>query len=144
MRIRRTRRTDFTAVMGVRAASGTPVPPPDRITLRRFRQIVADLGGDFYVATVDDTLAGFVHVTYARQLARPPLAQLADLVVATPWRRQGVATALLAFVRRRARQRGCGTLVCVPGADAAARAFLEHAALRAAGDVFMETLEEDH
>ena len=44
--IRRGRRTDFTAVMALLAASGGTVPVPDRATLRRFRQLVADLGGD--------------------------------------------------------------------------------------------------
>jgi GNAT superfamily N-acetyltransferase len=139
--IRRARRTDFTAVMALLAASGMAVPPPERATLRRFRYVVADLGTDFYLAFVDDALAGLVHVTYARRLTVRPRAWLAELVVGTPFRHRGVATALLAFARERARRRGCGTLSgCVPAADSAARAFLHNAGLQAIGEWFSEDL----
>jgi ribosomal protein S18 acetylase RimI-like enzyme len=133
--IRRARRTDFTAVMQLLAASGEAVPPPDRATLRRFRNLVADLGTDFYLLLVDATPAGLVHVTYARQLARPPRAVLDQLVVAAPFRRRGVGGALLAFVCGRARRRGCAAIWCaVPPADAAARAFLAAAGLQPRGE----------
>jgi GNAT superfamily N-acetyltransferase len=137
VRIRRGRRTDFTAVMHLLAASGVPVPPPERATLRRFRQIVADLGADFYLALVDGTLAGLVHVTYARQLPVLPAARLEQLVVAEAFRRRGIGTALLAFARQRARQRGCATLACVLANGApAARVFLAQQSAAPAGDCF--------
>ncbi len=140
--IRRARRTDFTAVMALLAASGIAVPPPERATLRRFRYVVADLGTDFYLAFVDGTLAGLVHVTYARRLTLRPRAWLAELVVGTSFRHRGVATAVLAFARERARRRGCGTLSgCVPIADSAARGFLQSAGLQAAGEWLNEDLD---
>jgi GNAT superfamily N-acetyltransferase len=139
VRIRRARRTDFTAVMQLLAASGVAVPPPDRATLGRFRHIVADLGADFYLAVVDGTLAGLVHVTYARQLSSPPHARLDELVVTEPFRGRGIGSALLAFAQDRARQRGCDTLSCVhPAADASARRFLEKAGLRPMGECFVK------
>src|SRR6266852_7957695 len=114
IRIRRSRRTDFTAVMQVLAGSAVDLPPPDRATLRRFRNIVADLGADFYVASVDGTLAGLVHVTYARQLSALATARLEQLQVAVPFQGRGVGSALLAFAQQRARRRGCATFACVP------------------------------
>jgi len=62
--------------MEILASSDLPVPPPDRATLRRFRHVVADLGSDFYVATIDERLVGVVHATYARQIATYPLARI--------------------------------------------------------------------
>jgi len=140
--IRRSRRTDFTAVMGVLAAGAVAVPAPDRATLRRFRQLVADLGGDFYLALVDDVVAGLVHVTYARQLAAPPSALLDQLVVVPAYRRRGIGSALLAFVERRARQRGCDTftLVVPDTADSTARAFLEKGGFAARGATVVRQL----
>jgi GNAT superfamily N-acetyltransferase len=139
--IRRSRRTDFTAVMGVLAAGGAAVPAPDRATLRRFRQLVADLGGDFYLALVDDVVVGLVHVTYARQLAAPPSALLDQLVVVPAYRRRGIGSALLAFVERRTRQRGCDTFgMVVPHTDSAACAFLETGGLAARGATFVKPL----
>ncbi len=142
-RIRRSRRTDFSAVMHLLAASGVAVPPPDRATLRRFRHVVADLGADFYLASVDGAVVGLVHVTYARQLAVPPCAQLDHLVVAASFRRRGIGSSLLAFAERRARQRGCAALSCVlPGPGASpARAFLEKAGLRPGGQRFSKPLQ---
>jgi len=140
--IRRTRRTDFTAVMRVLAASGNPTPPPDRATLRRFRNLVADLGGDFYLALVDDTLAGLVHVTYARQLTFPPTARLEALVVVESFQRRGIGTALLNFVRDRACRRGCGTFSCASGGTArASRTFLEKNGLYHLGESFVQNLQ---
>src|SRR5262249_30860791 len=82
IRHRRGRRTDFVEIAGILAASEVPAPVPDRATLRRFRRIVSDLGADFYVALLDERLVGFVHVTYARQLAEAPRARVEALVVA--------------------------------------------------------------
>jgi ribosomal protein S18 acetylase RimI-like enzyme len=115
--IRRMRRTDFAAVMRLLAETGRVVPPPDRATLRRFRQLVADLGADVYVAFVDAALAGLVHVTYARQLVHGPLARIDHLVVAEPVRRRGVGTALLRFALARAAKRRCSAATCAVDPD---------------------------
>jgi GNAT superfamily N-acetyltransferase len=138
--IRRGRRTDFTAVMHLLTASGVTVPVPDRATLRRFRQLVADLGGDFYLALVDDAVVGLVHVTYARQLAVPPSARLDQLVVAPSARRRGIGSALLAFAEGRARQRGCSAFTCVlPDGDTVARAFVDTAGMEPNGRRFVKS-----
>src|SRR5262249_61086414 len=76
--------------MRLLAASGVPVPAPDRATLRRFRHLVDDLGADFYLILVDGTLAGLVHVTYARQVAGAPRARLGQLVGGGTFPRRGV------------------------------------------------------
>jgi N-acetylglutamate synthase-like GNAT family acetyltransferase len=140
VRIRRGRRTDFTAVMRLLAASGTAVPPPERLTLRRFRSLVNDLSADFYLALVDGQLAGFVHVTYARQLAGAPSARIERLVVADTQRRGGVGTALLHFAQQRARHRGCATLSCVPPDSSVASRFLENGGLISAGTVYTQAV----
>jgi GNAT superfamily N-acetyltransferase len=126
--------------MALLAAGGAAVPAPERATLRRFRQIVADLGGDFYLALVDGEVAGLVHVTYARRLALPPSAWLDQLVVAPALRRRGIGSALLAFVEKRARQRGCDVFACTVPADAAARACAAKASLTASGEYFSKRL----
>lgn len=133
-RIRRARRTDFTDVMRLLASVGVPLPPPERATLHRFRNLVADLGNDPYLAVVDGRMVGLVHVTYARQVVQRPCARLETLVVAKEFRRRGIGGDLLALAVRRARQRGCGTLSCpdVPG-DAAVAALFARAGLRPAG-----------
>jgi N-acetylglutamate synthase-like GNAT family acetyltransferase len=142
MRIRRGRRTDFTGVMQLLATSGVALPPPDRATLRRFRNIVADLGADFYIAAIDGTLAGLVHVTYARRLAARPQAQLDQLVVADAVRRRGIGSALLAVAQERARRRGCAQLSCaLAAADAPAREFLRKAGLQPVGECCVKYLE---
>jgi GNAT superfamily N-acetyltransferase len=137
IRIRRGRRTDFAAVLAVLAGPDTLVPPPDRRTLHRFRQLVADLGCDFYLATIDERVVGVVHVTYARQLAAAPLATLATLAVAESSRGRGVGTALLRFVTARARKRGCGNLRCALAEEPApaAAALLQRAGARPRGTV---------
>jgi len=140
--IRRGRRTDFTAVMALLASSGVAVPAPERATLHRFRQLVADLGGDFYLASVDGAVVGLVHVTYARQLATPPSASLDQLVVAPAFRRCGIGSKLLAFVQRRAQQRGCVALASVVAhaAPVGARAFLAGVGLTPDGERFVKPL----
>ena len=136
--IRRARRTDFTAVMGLLVRSGLPAPPPDRPTLHRFRALVADLGTDFYVAEVDGTLVGLVHVTYARQLAVPPVARLDQLLVAEAFQHRGIASALLAAMERRAHRRGCSHMACalVAGAGPSGRGLLQKHGFRPAGERF--------
>jgi len=130
--------------MQLLAASGVALPLPDRATLRRFRNIVADLGADFYIAAIDGTLAGLVHVTYARRLAARPQAQLEQLVVTEALRRRGIGSALLAAAQERARRRGCAQVSYSPAAtDAAARAFLRKAGLEPAGECYVKDLQVD-
>jgi GNAT superfamily N-acetyltransferase len=140
LQIRRGRRTDFTAVMGLLAACGLPVPPPDRATLRRFRHIVADLGTDFYLALVDGELAGLVHVTYARELPMGQRAGIDQLLVAEAFRRRGIGTALLEFAQRRAQGRGCTELRCALPMASPARRFLDKTGLQPGGEWFVKDL----
>ena len=141
--IRRARRTDFPAVMGLLVQSGLPAPPPDRPTLHRFRALVADLGADFYVAEVDGAAVGLVHVTYARQLAVPPVARLEQILVAEAFRRRGIAAALLAAMHGRARRRGCSRMACALGGGAgpSALGLLEQHGFRAVGECFELALD---
>ena len=119
------------------------MPPPDRATLRRFRNVVADLGTDFYLALVDSAVAGLLHVTYARQIAAAPAARVEQLVVAVPFRRRGIAATLLRFAQQRAGQHGCGALLCVPADGAvAARHFLEKHGLTAQGALYAQGVGE--
>jgi len=111
-RLRRGRRTDFIAVMELLALSGTPIPPADRATLRRFRHLTADLGTDLYLAVCGERVVGIVHVTYARQLTTGTLARIEILVVAPDRRFQGIGAALVALARQRAQRRGCAQLLC--------------------------------
>ncbi|MFI5396720.1 MAG: GNAT family N-acetyltransferase [Candidatus Binatia bacterium] len=144
LHIRRSRRTDFDAVMKLLGASGVLVPPPDRATLRRFRHIVADLGTDFYLALVDGTPVGLVHVTYARELGHGPRAGLNQLVVADSFRRRGIGAALLDFATCRARKRGCAMLSCtLPATGTLAREFFAMAGLEPAGEYFVKRLASD-
>ena len=140
LHIRRSRRTDFTAVMGLLAACGHPVPPPDRATLRRFRHVVADLGADFYLALVDGEIVGLVHVTYARGLTMGQRAGLDQLLVADAFRRRGIGAALLEFAQCRARGRGCTALYCALPMASAGRGFLTKAGLQPVGEWFVTDL----
>jgi len=115
VRLRRARRTDFVAVMKVLASNNLPVPLADRATLRRFRRIVADLGGDFYVALSGEQVVGFVHVTYARQLATAARARVEALAVQRDRQGRGIGSALLELAYRRACRRGCTDLRCETG-----------------------------
>lgn len=142
LHIRRGRRTDFTAVMGLLTACGLPIPPPDRATLRRFRHIVADLGTDFYLALLDGALAGLVHVTYARELTMGQRARLDQLLVAEAFRHRGIGTALLDFAQRRAQGRGCTVLRCALPMASPARHFLEKAGLHPGGEWFVKHLSD--
>ena len=142
--IRRSRRTDFTAVMALLSACGHPAPPPDRATLRRFRHIVADLGADFYLALLDGEIVGLVHVTYARGLTIAQRAGLDQLLVADAFRRRGIGAALLEFAQRRARGRGCTALYCALPMASAARRFLAKAGLQPGGEWFVKDLSSQH
>jgi N-acetylglutamate synthase-like GNAT family acetyltransferase len=118
IRHRRARRTDADAVRTLLSDAGIERPPDDRAGLRRFRHLVADLGGDLYLAERDARLVGLVHVTYSRHLLEGQRATLALLVVTPIARRRGVGAGLVALATARARRRGCPVLAC-PGSDAA-------------------------
>ncbi len=134
VRLRRARRTDFPAVMQLLASSGQPVPPPDRATLRRFRNLVVDLGADFYLAVVDDTVAGLIHITYARQLCAPPTARVEQLTVGPPFRRRGIGTRLFRLATQRAAQRRCTVLAhALPNSRELARSHSGRSGLDAVG-----------
>lgn len=133
--IRRARRTDFTAVMSLLAAAGRPLPPADRRTLRRFRGIVADLGGDFYLALNDEEPIGLVHITYSRILASPPRARIEELLVAASFHRRGIGSRLIQFAVERAKRHGCTRLEATVLAGAsAARGLLMAAAMTLDGE----------
>lgn len=124
VRCRRARRTDFIELVRVLAESARPVPPADHATLKRFRRLVSDLGADLYVAVDDERPVGFVHVTYARQLATAARARIEALVVTPQARRRGTGSALLALAVERARRRGCERIDVADPPSPEARAFL--------------------
>lgn len=133
IRLRRARRTDFETVRALLAASGLALAVDDRGVRSRFRRLVADLGADLYVATVDDRLCGVVHVTYARHLIAGPQATLELLVVAPEARRQGIGRALAEGAAHRAHRRHCVRLTG-RRLPAEAAAFFAHLGWRTAGE----------
>lgn len=120
---RRLRRTDAAAVFALLAAAGGAAPPADRHHRHRLRQVVADLGSDCYVALVDETVAGLVHVTYARQLVGGPRARVERLLLDPADDGAAVPRALAALVAARARRRGCAAIEWRGPATGAAAAF---------------------
>jgi GNAT superfamily N-acetyltransferase len=124
IRRRRAHRADFDAVRDLLAASGLTSPARERADLRRFRRIVADLGGDLYVALAAERVVGFVHLSYTRQIASAGRARIEALLVAPAWRRQGVASSLVDLALARARRRGCAEIGWVPPPGPEARGFL--------------------
>jgi len=115
-RVRRVRRTDLRAIVRLLEATGLPVPPGDRAGLRRFRNIVADLGCDFDVAESRNGVRGFVHLTYSRDLRIGNRAQILALVPDSP----EVRGALLNAATQRAIRRRCHDLTVAPGPWSAA------------------------
>lgn len=107
IRCRRLRRTDADAVFALLEAAGLCPPQPDRATLHRFRLLAADLGADCYLALADETLAGLVHVTYARHLLDGQRATVELLLVDPAHSGADVLRALAQLVAERARRRGC-------------------------------------
>src|SRR5690606_37978805 len=91
----------------------TALPPPDaeRATLRRFRNIVGDLGCDFDVATRLGRIHGFVHVAYARDLLAGNRASLLALVADSAEVRAKLFDSALV----RARERHCRDLTIHAG-----------------------------
>jgi GNAT superfamily N-acetyltransferase len=132
IRLRRIRRTDFAAVQALLAGMDGAADGGERAVRSRFRRLVADLGADIYLATIDEAVCGLVHVTYARHLLGPARATLELLVVAAAARRRGVGRALLAYAGSRARRRGCHALVS-RGVPDDARGFFARIGWREAG-----------
>src|SRR5437867_11494398 len=67
------------------------------------------------VAEADGQILGFASLRLVPSLDSTPYAELSDLFVAGPYRRQGVGRRLLEFVERRARERGADRLVLTTG-----------------------------
>src|SRR5881296_386850 len=67
------------------------------------------------VAERDDKILGFASLRLVPSLDSTPYAELSDLFVAGPYRRQGVGRRLLEFVEERARERGADRLVLTTG-----------------------------
>lgn len=139
---RRAQRTDFDAIRAILTASGLSAPEPDRAGLRRFRRIVADLGGDLYLADATARVVGVVHVSYARHLISGPRARLELLVVAPDVRRRGIGRGLATWAAMRARRRGCTALRCGDAETDDGRAFLSNVGWRRAGEEFMFDLTD--
>ncbi len=108
--LRRARRTDFPAVMRLLAHNEVALPPADRSTLRRFRNIINDLGSDIYVCLTDDeALVGLLHLTYSRQLCETATARIEMLMASGP-HAATIRAALANLAETRARKRGCQRL----------------------------------
>ena len=58
------------------------------------------------IAERDGKILGFASLRLVPSLDSTPYAELSDLFVAGPYRRQGVGRRLLEFVEKRARERG--------------------------------------
>lgn len=107
--LRRARRTDFTAILQLLAEVGAALPLTDRSTLRRFRNIVNDLGSDLYLALIDETVVGLVHVSYTRRLCENQTARI-EQWTACGRHAAAVQAALGELARARATKRGCARL----------------------------------
>jgi len=108
--LRRARRGDFDAICQVAADCGAPAPPRERSVLKRFRNLVADLGADLYVATKRERPVGFVHVAYDRDLLLGQRATILALLGDSP----ETVGSLLALASKRAAGRGCRDLRILP------------------------------
>lgn len=134
MRIRRGRRTDFEAL----AALGLwpRVDDSPRRSIRLFRNVVADLAYDLYVADEDGTAVGVIAVSYVRSLGLGgQRANLEELVVRADRRGSGIGRQLVDFVVRRALRRGARVFRAWPTSEIAGR-FLEHVGFHSVGRVF--------
>jgi len=67
------------------------------------------------VAEREGKILGFASLRLVPSLDSTPYAELSDLFVAGPYRRQGVGRRLLEFVEKRARERGADRLVLTTG-----------------------------
>jgi len=143
IRYRRARRSDFDAIRALLVAAGLAALTAERAGRHRFRALVADLGGDLYVAESDLQVLGVVHVVYHRRLTGGPEARLALLAVAPQARRRGIGRGLAALAVARARRRGCSALRCDAATDGGdQRAFLTRTGWQARGEQFDFDLAE--
>lgn len=111
LHLRRVRRADFEQIRALTEAMKLEPPSADRAALRRFRNIVGDLGSDFDVAVSPRALHGFVHLAYARDLLAGNRAQLLALVGDS----RDVRRMLFARAIDRAGRRQCRDLTAVGG-----------------------------
>jgi hypothetical protein len=133
IRCRRARRTDAEAVLALLDGGAGPGWELNRAGRHRFRQLVADLGADCYVAVRDETVVGLVHVTYARHLLDGQRATV-ELLLAAPGE-GAVPEALAHLLGERARRRRCRAIDWRgPADDATARAVAERLGARAVGE----------
>jgi len=107
-KISRGKRTDFPALMALLAAE-SPGEESKR-QVRHWRRLASDPGLDFYVAEQRGTIQGMVLVCYIRDLRCPGWQAILDIVVPASVE-YGIAQALLAFAKARARKRGCQRLL---------------------------------
>ena len=112
IRHRRVRRTDFVAVLGVMSASGLPACRPIVPYCGAFDGWRATSAPTFTSPWPGNGWCGFVHVTYARQLAVGMRGRIEALVVAPDARRDGVGTSLANLARQRAHA-GAAATTCV-------------------------------
>jgi GNAT superfamily N-acetyltransferase len=108
VKIRRGKRTDFPALMTLLAV-GSP-GEASKGQMRHWRRLASDPGLDFYVAEQQGTIHGIVLVCYVRDLRYPGWQAILDIVVSAA-SEYGIAQALLAFAKTRARKRGCQRLL---------------------------------
>ncbi|MGD9764242.1 MAG: GNAT family N-acetyltransferase [Candidatus Binatia bacterium] len=135
IRYRRAQRSDCDAIFALLNAAGFAANAERRADRSRFRRIVADLGGDLYVATMDEHLVGVVHLTYARHLVEGQRATLELLLVTPDARGRGVGRGLAALAAARARARRCRWLTHGDGGlDEPGRAFLARLGWRPMGE----------
>lgn len=112
VRIRRVRREDFDQIAALAASLNLEPPTSERATLRRFRNIVGDMGCDFDVAERAGKVCGFVHVAYIRTLLEGNRGQLVALVADGTICRNRLFEAAV----RRAARRQCRDLTAFEGA----------------------------
>jgi len=137
--IRRGRRTDYEAL----AALGGWPSAADRphAARRRFRNIIADLAYDLYVAEEAGEPVGVVAVSYVRDLALGgERATLEQLRVRADRRGQGIGGSLLTFALERARRRGARRFEARPQDESAER-FLDRFGLTRGGSRHGRDLE---
>jgi GNAT superfamily N-acetyltransferase len=107
----------------------------DRAHLHRFRQLIADLGADCYVALLDETVVGLVHVTYARHLLDRQRATVELLLLAPNGHGREVGGTLARLVVERARRRNCRFIDWrEPVGDETARACADQVGAQPVGD----------
>jgi GNAT superfamily N-acetyltransferase len=64
-------------------------------------------GDEWFVATVDDAVIGWILIKWRGKPTHPEYPDLEDVWVSESWRGLGVGTALLQFAEKQARRRGC-------------------------------------